>query len=352
MSGVGALDRAGAVWGGHAFDRPALETYCRGVLEGFVGPLEIAQFHGGASNPTFLLTDTATGARYVLRKKPPGALLASAHAVDREYRIMAALRDTPVPVPEMLAYCDDPGVIGTPFYLMPFLEGRIYKDNRFADMTRDQRAAAYDAIAATMAALHAIDPASVGLGDFGRPGNYFERQIARWSRQYRDAQTEDIASMERVMAALPTRIPADERAGIVHGDFRQENIMFAPAGPEVIALLDWELSTLGAPLADLGFFCLFYHADFMHWGSNATIDFAATGIPTEAEFVTAYCAASGRGQIDDFAFYLGFSAFRLASIAQGVHRRTLAGNARALHDGRNGARDWADLAERLLDDHR
>lgn len=358
MAGTSATDALGdaanagttAVRTAHRFDEAALARWLAAHVAGFAGPLTVEQFKGGQSNPTYRLS-TPT-ARYVLRRKPPGPLLKGAHDVLREARILAALAGTDVPVAPVHAVCADDGIIGTPFFVMGMVEGRIVWDATFPDVPDAERAGYFDAMNATIAALHRVDPDAVGLGDYGRPGNYFERQIARWSRQYRDAQTDDIASMERVMAALPTRIPADERAGIVHGDFRQENIMFAPAGPDVIALLDWELSTLGAPLADLGFFCLFYHADFMHWGSNATIDFAATGIPTEAEFVDAYCAASGRGQIDDFAFYLGFSAFRLASIAQGVHKRTLAGNARALHDGRNGARDWADLAERLLDDHR
>lgn len=345
---VGPLDRVGAVWGGNAIDVVALEEYCKGAMPGYVGPLEIAQFHGGVSNPTFLLTDTGTTTRYVLRKKPSGDLLSSAHAVDREYRVMAALGDSDVPVPTMLAFCGDPGVIGTPFYLMQFLEGRIYTDNRLADMSREQRREAYRAVARSLATLHAVKAGTVGLGDYGQPGNYFERQIARWSRQYRQGQTEDIASMERMMTALLSRIPADYCVGIVHGDFRLENVMFASDTPDVIAVLDWELSTVGAPLADLGFFCLFYHAEFMDWGSNATIDFATSGIPTEAEFVADYCAASGRIGIEDFGFYLGFSAFRLAAIAQGVHHRTLVGTTRALHDGGNGARNWADLAERLL----
>ena len=344
---VGALSRVGEVWERHRFDTAALDEYCRANLDGYVGPVEVAQFHGGASNPTFLLTDTATGCRYVLRKKPPGELLASAHAVDREFRIMKALGPTAVPVPAMLAFCDDCDIIGTPFYLMPFLEGRIYKDNRLTDMTSLQRREAYRQVAHTLAALHAIDPAAAGLGDYGKPGNYFERQVGRWTRQYRDAQTETIGSMNRVIERLPARIPADAAPAIVHGDFRMENVMFAPAEPRVVAVLDWELSTLGHPLADLGFFCLFYHADFTPWGSARTIDFAATGIPDEPTFVAAYCEAAGRACIDDWAFYLGFSAFRLASIAQGVFKRAQAGNSSMQYE-HNGARDWADLAERLL----
>lgn len=342
-----AFDRVGAVWSGHAFDNEALDGFCRANLKGYDGPIEVEQFHGGASNPTFLLTDQGTGARYVMRKKPPGDLLASAHAVDREYRVMRALESSAVPVPAMLAFCDDPGVVGTPFYVMPFVAGRIYKDNHLADMSRDDRHAAYRNVAEVLAALHRIDPAAVGLEDFGRPGNYFERQIARWTRQYRAAATETIASMDRLIAVLPARIPADNAMGIVHGDFRQENLMFAPDAPRIVAVLDWELSTIGHPLSDLAFFCLFYHAHFTTWGSNATIDFATSGVPMEQQFVADYCAAAGRQGIEDWGFYLGFAAFRLAAIAQGVHKRILSGAARG-RDGADKARAWAELAERLL----
>lgn len=342
-----AFDRVGAVWSGHNVDPVALERYCLAQLDGFAGPLQIAQFHGGASNPTFLLTDSTTGLRYVLRKQPPGALLSSAHAVDREYRVMDALKSTPVPVPAMLAFCADETVIGTPFYIMPFVSGRIYKDNYLADMTPTHRRAAYRAFAEVLASIHAVDPLAVGLSDFGRPGGYYPRQLARWTRQYAAAATETIPSMDRLIERLPSRLPEEGRSAIIHGDFRQENVMFAPDAPAIVAVLDWELSTIGDPLADLAFFCLFHHADFTTWGSAATIDYAASGIPREGEFVADYCAAAGRDGIDDWTFHLGFAAFRLASIAQGVHQRVATGAARD-RDGANSARDWADLAERLL----
>ena len=345
MSAPGALDRVGEVWDGARLDLAALERYCRATLPDFGGPLAVQQFHGGASNPTYLLTDQETGTRYVLRKQPPGALLASAHAVDREHRVMAALAGSGVPVPPMLAFCSDLAVIGTPFYLMPFLAGRIYTRNLLGDMMPRERRLAYQDIARTLAALHAIDPSAVGLGDFGRAGNYYARQITRWTRQYRDAETETIASMERLIAALPDRMPPDDALSVVHGDFRQENLMFAPAAPRVIAVLDWELSTLGHPLADLAFFCLFYHADFMGWGEG--IDWDRDGVPREAEFVADYQAHAGRPPVTDWSFYLAFAAFRLASIAQGVTRRVAEGKARADLGRRSSARQWADLAWRL-----
>ena len=348
MIAVDPRARVGAVQDAHRFDPAALERFCHAVLDGFDGPLEIAQFHGGASNPTFLLTDVGSGACCVLRKQPPGELLPTAHAVDREFRVMSALAGTAVPVPRMLAYSDDRTIVGSPFYLMPFLEGRIWKNNGMAGLSLAERRSAYTSLVETLAALHRIDPQEVGLENFGRPGNYFARQLTRWSRQYRDAQTEEIASMERLIQALPARIPSNEKVAIVHGDYRLENLIFAADQPRVLAVLDWELSTLGDPLADLAFFCLFYHADFTTWGSAATIDFAATGVPTEVELVAAYCAASGRPDIADWPFYLGFAAFRLASIAQGVHKRQVAGSSNAADRQENGARQWSDLAESLL----
>lgn len=343
-----SAERLGTVRENDRLDETALSRWMSENIAGCSHNFEIAQFRGGASNPTFLLTDKQTDRRFVLRKQPPGRLLQSAHAIDREYRVMAALGPVDVPVPRMLAFCENPTIVGTPFYVMPFIEGRIYKDNRMSDMSPVERGAAYSGLAQTLAAIHAVDIDASGLADFGSSGNYYERQITRWTQQYRRAATEPIPAMERVIEALPTRVPAEATRGLVHGDFRMENVMFAPDRPEVIAVLDWELSTLGDPLADVAFFCLFYHADFMPWGSATTIDFAASGIPTEARFVELYSAAAGREAIEDWAFYLGFAAFRVAAIAQGVYARSLAGNARA-HSPANGALDWAPLAERLLD---
>ncbi len=343
-----SLERVGAVWDGHRFDPAPLDAFCRDHLPGYAGPVELAQFHGGASNPTFLLTDTGTGRRYVMRKKPPGALLASAHAVEREHMIMAALAETSVPVPEMLLLCEDVTIVGTAFYLMPFLSGRIYKDNLLADMSPAERDGAYRSVARALAAVHSVDLAQAGLDRLSRGGNYFDRQIARWTKQYRETQTEDISEMDLLIQLLPERLPTDTRETLVHGDFRLENVMFEPARPEVLAVLDWELASLGDPLSDVAFFCLFYHADFMDWGSNATIDFNATGILREEQFVKEYCQAAGRGPIDDWPFYLGFSAFRLAAIAQGIQKRAIDGVGAPLRDERSGARSWAQLALRLL----
>jgi aminoglycoside phosphotransferase (APT) family kinase protein len=313
----------GAVRANHRFDDAALERWLAANLEDFEGPLDVRQFQRGASNPTFLISDGER--RWVMRKKPPGALLASAHQVAREFRVMKALGAAGFPVPRMRVLCADAGVIGTDFYVMDFLEGRIFRDARMPGLTPAERAAAYDELNATLARLHQADWRALGLEDYGRPGNYFQRQIARWTAQYRGAQTETIAEMEALIEALPARIPADDRTTIVHGDYRPENVMFHVREPRIIAVLDWELSTLGHPLADLAYISFLYHSPSESWGSLAGADLAALGIPAEANFVAAYCARTGRGAIDDFAFYSAFSIFRLAAIGQGVFKRNLDG---------------------------
>jgi aminoglycoside phosphotransferase (APT) family kinase protein len=313
----------GDVRANHRFDPARLETWLAAHLHDFAGPLDVAQFNRGASNPTFLLT--TPGARYVLRKKPPGALLPSAHQIDREYRVMSALGTLGFPVPVMRALCEDETVIGTAFYVMDFLEGRIFRDARMPGLAPAERAALYDDLNATLARLHAVDWRAAGLEDFGRPGNYFERQIGRWTKQYRGAQTEDIPDMEALIERLPARVPADQTVTIAHGDYRPENVMFHLTQPRVIAVLDWELSTLGHPLADLAYNCILYHSHSEQWGSLVGEDFAATGIPNEEAYVDAYCRRTGRDGVDDFNFYLAFSLFRLASIGQGVFKRNLDG---------------------------
>lgn len=315
----------GPVRAAHRFDEAALERYLASHIAGFAGPLSVQQFGGGQSNPTFLLG--AGGRRYVLRKKPPGQLLKSAHQVDREYRIMKALAATDVPVPKMHALCEDESVIGTAFYVMDFLEGRIFRDPRLPGVAPSERAAIYDAMNDVLARLHKVDFARVGLGDFGKPGNYFERQIARWITQYRAAQTDAIADMERLIEWMPLNIPKDDSVSIAHGDYRLENTIFHPTEPRMIAVLDWELSTIGHPLADLAYNCMGYHVQNPRQGGLVGVDFAASGIPTERDYVATYCARVGRGPIENWSFYVSFSVFRLASIAQGVYKRGLDGNA-------------------------
>lgn len=326
MSGIDSSQpSAHEVTPAHRFDEAGLHAYMRTRMPEVGHRLEVRQFQGGASNPTFLLT-TDGGHRFVLRKKPPGQLLASAHQVDREYRIMKALEGR-VPVPHMRLLCEDPDVIGAAFYVMDYLEGRIFRDPTLPGLEPAERAAIYDDLNATLAKLHLVDFEAVGLGDFGRPGNYFERQIARWTRQYRDAEDEPIPAMEALIAELPRRIPADQSVSIAHGDYRLENVMFHPTEPRLIAVLDWELSTIGHPLADLAYNAILWRSHSSAWGSLDGVDFAAAGIPTEAEYVAAYRRRTGRGEIADWSFYVAFSIFRLASILQGVYRRILAGNA-------------------------
>jgi aminoglycoside phosphotransferase (APT) family kinase protein len=332
----------------HRFDEGRLKAWLRDVLPEAAGGLTVQQFQGGASNPTFLLT-AQDGRRYVLRKKPPGQLLASAHQVEREHRVMKALEGR-VPVPRMRGLCEDPAVIGTPFYVMDFLEGRIFRDASLPGLQPAERAAIYDDLNATLARLHQIDVEAVGLGDYGRPGNYFERQVARWTRQYRDAATESLPAMESLIEELPRRIPADASISIAHGDYRLENVMYHPTEPRIVAVLDWELSTIGHPLADLAYNAFLWRSHSPTWGSLDGVDFAASGIPTEAEYVAAYCRRTGRDGIADWPFLMAFSIFRLASISQGVYRRTLAGVLASEREAVNGCPPLAEQALSILRD--
>lgn len=330
----------------HRFDEARLAAWMAAKVEGYRGPLKVQQFQGGASNPTFLLT-AGDGHRYVLRKKPPGQLLSSAHQVDREYRVMKALGGH-IPVPVMRALCDDPAVIGTTFYVMDYLEGRIFRDAALPGLQPADRAAIYDDLNATLAKLHAVDFEAVGLGDYGRPGNYFERQVARWTRQYRDAESESIPAMDALIEALPARIPTDDSVSIAHGDYRLENVMYHPTEPRIIAVLDWELSTIGHPLADIGYNAFIWRSHSPSWGSLDGVDLAASGIPTEAEYVAAYCRRTGRDGIGDWPFYMAFGIFRLASISQGVYRRTLAGVLASEREAINGCPPLAEQALAIL----
>jgi aminoglycoside phosphotransferase (APT) family kinase protein len=304
-----------------------LAAYLEANVPGFRGPLTATKFRGGQSNPTYRI-DAASGC-YVLRRKPPGTLLASAHAVDREFRVLQALHGRGVPVAEPLHLCSDTSVIGSMFYLMGFVDGRIFWDPALPDIETSARRAYYDEIVRVLAAIHAVDVDAAGLGDYGRPGNYFERQVTRWSEQYRAAETTPVAAMERLIAALPQRCPADDGSrALVHGDFRIDNLIFHPQEPRVLAVVDWELSTLGHPLADLGYFCM-----ALRLPRNPVIpgldgmDRSALGVPDETELLANYAAASGRSAVPDWPFVLAFSFFRLAAIAQGVAKRALQGNA-------------------------
>lgn len=309
----------------HRFDEEALARYLAAHVEGFTGPLKVEQFEGGQSNPTFRLE--AGGVRYVMRKQPPGKLLPSAHQVDREHRVMKALEQTDVPVPHMFALCEDPEVIGTKFYVMEWVDGRVFAETRLPDQTPEARRAIYLDMARVLARLHAVDPAAVGLAEFGRPGNYYERQIGRWSKQYVASKTEEIPAMDRLMAWLPDNIPEQKKTVVVHGDFRLGNMLIHPTEPRIVAVLDWELSTLGDGLADLGYICQDYHGESYEDVGLAGADLAALGIPSEAEMVAEYCRHAGIDDIENWPFYLIYNMFRSAAIIQGVYKRGVDGNA-------------------------
>ena len=309
----------------HRLDEPALAAYLAVHVPELSGALEVCQFEGGQSNPTYLLS--VGERRAVLRKKPPGELLKSAHQVDREYRVMHALRDSEVPVPRMLHLCEDPGVIGTPFYVMEWVEGRVIPDTSLPNLSPADRGALYDHLIRVLAALHRIDPAKVGLADFGRPGNYYARQISRWSRQYEASKTEEIPEMEALMAWLPANVPESDASGIVHGDYRVGNCIIHPTEPRVVAVLDWELSTLGHPLGDLAYFCQAWRGEATPGASLVGKDLEALGIPSEAQVVARYCELTGRERIENWNFYMVFVMFRSAAIVQGVYKRGLDGNA-------------------------
>ena len=310
----------------HAFDAERLAAWMREHVDGGIGALEIAQFKGGQSNPTYLVT--ADARRFALRRKPPGKLLPSAHAVDREYRVMTALAGTDVPVPKTYALCDDAEVIGTAFFLMDYVEGRVLWDPTLPELTPAQRTAHYREMNRVIAALHRVDPAAVGLADYGKPGNYLARQIDRWSRQYRASETERIEAMDRLIEWLPANVPPGEETSIVHGDYRIDNVVFHPTEPRILAVLDWELSTLGHPLADFAYHCMTWRMpEGAHARGLVGADFAALGIPTEREYVAMYCKATGRDRIDHFEYYVAYNMFRLAAILQGVMARALQGNA-------------------------
>ena len=329
-----------------------LGDYLDSQIEEFSGLQAAEKFPGGQSNPTFLLT--ADSGKYVLRRKPPGKLLKSAHAVDREFRVISALAESSVPVAKGYHLCEDDDVIGSMFYVMSFVDGRIFWDPALPDLANADRTAIYDEMNRVLAELHGIDVNAVGLGDYGKPGNYFERQVSRWTKQYLAAETETIEPMDALMRWLPEHMPADDgQVALVHGDYRLDNMIFHPTEPRILAIVDWELSTLGHPFADLAYQCMQWRLPNTGISRGlADIDRNAIGIPTEAEYIEAYCRRTGREGISDWTFCLAFSFFRLASIVQGVFKRAIDGNASNTHAMQMGkmARPLAQAAIDLIDD--
>jgi aminoglycoside phosphotransferase (APT) family kinase protein len=328
-------------------DTARLERWLAANVVGFRGPFHSSPFTGGQSNPTYKLT--AASGTYVLRRKPPGPLLPSAHAVDREFRVTSALRETGVPVARAHALCEDPSVIGSMFYVMDFVDGRVFFDPRLPELSRSDRAALFDSMNATIARLHRVDPNAVGLTDFGRAGNYMGRQISRWSKQYRASETEDMPSMNALIDWLPRHLPAEGETRVVHGDYRLDNLIVHPTEPRVIAVLDWELSTLGDPVADFAYHMMVWRIAPELFRGLAGIDFEKLGIPDEAPYLATYCRRTERATIAAWEYYLVFNLFRIAAILQGIAKRALDGTAAdpgAAELGRR-ARPLADQAWEL-----
>jgi aminoglycoside phosphotransferase (APT) family kinase protein len=330
----------------HRFDEKKLETYLAERIDGFQTPMEVRQFKGGQSNPTYKLI--TPNRNYVLRRKPPGKLLPSAHAVDREYRIIAALHPTGFPVAKPYLLCEDESIIGTMFYVMDCVEGRIYWGPMLPDQTPKQRGQIYDAMNETFARLHNMDWEKLGLQDYGKPGNYVARQVSRWTKQYKASETEHIPEMEKLIEWLPAHLPIDARDSIVHGDYRLDNMILHPTEPKVIAVLDWELCTIGDPMADFT-----YH--LMQWqmpggvssgGSLLGADFKALGIPDKDTYTAMYCKRTHRDAIPNMDYYAAYNFFRLAGILQGIVGRVRDGTANSAHAAQNasGVRPLAERA--------
>ncbi|KQU66125.1 MULTISPECIES: phosphotransferase family protein [unclassified Rhizobacter] len=341
----------------HAFDAGALQAWLQVALPGFAGPLQVEQFKGGQSNPTYKLVTPSRS--YVMRTKPgPAAkLLPSAHAIEREFRVMRALHGSAVPVPEMLLLCEDESVIGRAFYIMEFVQGRVLWEQSLPGFDAAERGRLYDEMNRVMAALHQVDVAAAGLGDYGKPGNYFERQIARWSKQYQASITQPIDAMDELARWLPAHMPASARdesqVSVVHGDYRLDNLVFHPSEPRVLAVLDWELSTLGHPLADFSYHCMSWHIPPGAFRGIGGLDLAALGIPDEAAYVRRYCERTGRADpqavIADWNFYMAYNLFRMAGILQGIAKRVedgTASSAQARQAGA-GARPLAEMGWRM-----
>jgi aminoglycoside phosphotransferase (APT) family kinase protein len=321
----------------HRFDNARLAQWLAEHVPGCHGPIEVAQFKGGQSNPTFLLT-AADGKHYVLRRKPPGKLLPSAHAVDREFRIISALAATDVPVARAHALCLDDSVVGTAFYIMDYVPGRVFWEPTLPDLAPAERGAIYRALNDVIARLHRVDYAAIGLGDFGRPGNYVMRQIDRWSKQYKASETEQIPAMDRLIEWLPRNVPADETTAIVHGDYRLDNVIFHPSEPRILAVLDWELSTLGNPLSDFAYHMMSWRLGADSYRGLKGYDLAALGIPDEEAYRRLYCQRTGRDDIPHWDFYMAYNMFRLAAILQGIMGRVVEGTAANVRARDAGAR--------------
>lgn len=322
-------------------DEGKLSEYLRANVESFSGPMTVKKFKGGQSNPTYLITTPEK--KFVLRRKPPGKLLPSAHAVDREYKVMTALGQVGFPVPKTHVLCEDQDIAGTTFFLMDFVEGRIFWDNGLPDVAKEDRRPLFLALIDTLADLHTVDYAAIGLGDYGKPGNYFERQISRWSKQYKAAETDKIEAMDNLIEWLPTAIPDDDATSIVHGDFRFDNAIMHPTEPKTLAVLDWELSTLGHPLADFTYYLMVWFFPKDVRGGLAGRDLEAEGLPSLDEAVGHYCARTGRDGLADLDFCLAYNMFRIAAIIQGVYSRALQGNASS-EEGINTGKQVAPLA--------
>lgn len=326
MSADGGMDSTTPVPADDPIDVTALERWMARRMPGFAGPISLAKFKGGQSNPTYRV-DTP-GKSYVLRRQPFGKLLPSAHAVDREYRLIAALHPTGFPVPKpYFGLCEDDSVIGSMFYIMELVEGRNLWDGTLPGMAPAERRGLYNAMIDTLARLHGVDFAAIGLGDYGKPGDYFARQIGRWTKQYRASETETIPAMDRLIEWLPQSMPRQERTSIVHGDYRIDNMIFAPGEPRVAAVLDWELSTLGDPMADFAYFLMPWMTDRMGTSNVYGLDHAALGIPTIDEAVARYTAATGREDVPDLDWYTAYNLFRFTAIIQGIRKRAIDGNA-------------------------
>jgi aminoglycoside phosphotransferase (APT) family kinase protein len=322
----------------HRIDAGRLEDYLRKHVEGFRGPLEIEQFKGGQSNPTYRII--AGGKRYALRRKPPGKLLPSAHAVDREFKVIRALHGVGFPVPRPYVLCEDDAVIGTAFYLMDCVEGRVLWDQSLPGMSKAERRAMYEEMNRVIAQLHSVDYKAVGLADFGKAGSYIERQIGRWTKQYQASETAKIEAMDNLIAWLPRNIPATDETTIVHGDYRLDNTVFHPTEPRMLAVLDWELSTLGDPLADFSYHCMSWHIPPGKFRGIGGLPLAELGIPGEREYAELYFKRTGRKGVDPsvWDYYMAYNLFRIAAILQGIAKRVLDGTAASEHAREAGSR--------------